>query len=199
MLQSQDFIFSVLSGQVVWSRCLTSKWQVNKEMEIIGEVGGRGRKNRKGRITAWRSSGVPRGVLSGKSASLKVACKCCYLRGMFLHLCQPWVGRDTLEQGFQWLAGQYNKFEWKLEKTYERWLGLNLLTLKGIPGGSSLPALSSGKAEGFGLCPSQKAGGGIVLAIWAGHTGGCGWGYLECTWVCLLCLTFGVFFLLIPP
>lgn len=123
MLQSQDFIFSVLSGQVVWSRCLTSKWQVNKEMEIIGEVGGRGRKNRKGRITAWRSSGVPRGVLSGKSASLKVACKCCYLRGMFLHLCQPWVGRDTLEQGFQWLAGQYNKFEWKLEKTYKRWLG----------------------------------------------------------------------------
>lgn len=83
------------------------------------------------------------------------------------------MGRSSLEQGFQGLAGQCNKFKWNLEKTLEVagkdcvkiGFVLNLLTLRGIPGGSSLPALSSGRAECFGLCPTQKAGGRVVLAI----------------------------------
>lgn len=73
MLQSQDFISSVLSG--LWTGGLkqTCNLQMTGKQGNANNWGG-GRKReveQEGRITAWRSSDLPRGELGGQSASLK--------------------------------------------------------------------------------------------------------------------------------
>lgn len=83
----------------------------------------------------------------------------------------------------------------EIGKTYEKWLGnpgveicfvLHLLTLRGIPGGSSLPVLSSDRAECFQLCLNQKAESRICLPMGKKMSCQCWWGILvtvaEVSW-----------------
>lgn len=112
MLRSQDYLWHALSlgfGQVIWSRCVTCKWQVNKEMQIIGEVGRKREVEQEGRITAWRSSGLPRREQGGKHASLKGDSKCCYWEGRSSTCASPGMSRVSWCRGSKkWLGSVTN-------------------------------------------------------------------------------------------
>lgn len=190
MLQSQDYLWHALSlgfGQVIWSRCVTCKWQVNKEMQIIGEVGRKREVEQEGRITAWRSSGLPRREQGGKHASLKGDSKCCYCERDVPPLVPALEWAESAGAGVPGSGWAVLQMRVEIGKTYEKWLGnpgveicfvLHLLTLRGIPGGSSLPVLSSDRAECFQLCLNQKAEGRICLPMGKKMSYQCWWGIL---------------------
>lgn len=168
MLQSQDFISSVLSG--LWTGGL--KQVCN--LQITGRTGREDYSmeefwSAKGRAV-WKecfSKGLTVSAVAWEGCSSTCASpgvsKYSWSSGS-----RDWLGRVTNSSG-----NQKNIWEVAGKPSLEICFVLHLVTPRGILGGSSLPALSSGRPECFGLCPNWKVDGGIVLPMWAGHTADC--------------------------
>lgn len=118
VLQSQDFLSGVLSG--LWTGGL--KQMCNLQMTGKQENAnnwGSGQKReieQQGRITAWRSSGVLRGELGEKSASLKgLTVSVVTWEGCSSTCASPGVSRDSWSRGSRdWLGSAANSSgNWK--------------------------------------------------------------------------------------